>query len=350
MTLRFFMGGDAYNQPDARVRRVEDIVRRVEALPGVASAMASNMVPLSGGGSGSGAVPDGVSFEPGQEPNIDYFAITPHVFRTLNVPILFGRDFTDADGQGRSGVAIVNQAFARRLWPNRSDILGQRFRLISEKQGQPLTVVGIVGDFQLFTVQDRQPRPYVFVSYAYGAAPNTGLTIRVAGPSPASIASTVREEIRASDPTLPLPNVRTGDEARELSYWQDRLLGWMFAIFGAVALVLASIGVYGVLSYTVSQRRQEIGIRVALGASRKNVLGLVVSHAAKLAGIGILIGVLGAFAATRVVATLLYNVSATDPVSFVATAMFLALVALAASYVPARRAIAVDPLIALRDE
>jgi putative ABC transport system permease protein len=350
MTMRFFMDGDAYKQPDAMVRRAEDIVRRVEALPGVVSAMASNMVPLGGGGSASGAVPDGVAFEAGKEPSVDYFAITPHVFRTLNVPILVGRDFTDADGQGRSGVAIVNQAFAHRLWPSRSDILGQTFRLTADKRGQPITIVGIVGDFQLFTVRDRQPRPYAFVSYAYDAAPNTGLTIRVAGRSPASITSAARQEIRTSDPTLPLLNVRTGDEARELSYWQDRLLGWMFAIFGAVALVLASIGVYGVLSYAVSQRRQEIGIRVALGASRQNVFGLVVSHAAKLAGFGILLGVLGAFAATRIVATLLYNVSATDPLSFVATAMFLALVAFAASYVPARRAVAVDPLIALRDE
>ena len=350
MTLRFYMSGDQYEPPDAMIRRVDDIVRRVEALPGIVSAMASNMVPLSGGGSGGPVVPEGVAVAAGQEPNVSWYAVTPHLLKTLNVPLVAGRDFTDAEGQGRSGVAIVNGVFAKRLWPNRNDVIGQRFQLLGDKQNQWIAVIGVVGDFRLFSVRDGKPSPYAFLSYPYEPTRNTGLTLRVAGGSPASITSAVRQEIRKSDPTLPLFNIQTGEAARLNTFWQYRLFGWMFSIFGAVALVLASIGVYGVLSYAVSQRTQEIGVRMALGASRRNVFALIVSDGARLAGAGILVGMAGAFAITRVVKSLLYNVTATDPLSFVATATFLALIAILASYLPARRATAVDPMIALRAE
>src|SRR5204863_7151496 len=160
--------------------------------------------------------------------------------------------------------------------------------------------------------------------YPYSPTRNTGLTIYVAGGSPAAVTSAVRQEIRSSDPTLPLFQVQTGQQARENSYWQDRLFGWMFSIFAVVALALASIGVYGVLSYAVSQRRQEIGVRMALGASRTSVFGLVLSPAVRLAAAGIVLGVAGAFGVTRVVRSLLYNVSPSDPISFAATAIFLA--------------------------
>jgi putative ABC transport system permease protein len=350
MTLRFYMPGDAYEPPDAMIRRVDDIVRRAETLPGVVSAMASNMVPLSGGGSGGAVVPEGGAFETGHEPRVSYYAATPHLLKTLNIPLVAGRDFTDAEGQGRSGVAIVNNTFAKRLWPTRTDYVGQRFRLLQDSQNQWITVIGVVGDFRLFSVRDGKPSPYAFLSYPYEPTRNTGLTMRVAGGSPAAITSAIRQEIRKSDPTLPIFNVQTGEEARQGTFWQFRLFGWMFSIFGVIALVLASVGVYGVLSYAVSQRTQEIGVRLALGASRQNVFAMIVGHGARLAAIGILFGVAGAFGVTRVVRSLLYNVSATDPLSFVATAVFLVLVAVLASYVPARRATSVDPLIALRAE
>jgi putative ABC transport system permease protein len=350
MTLRFYLPGDQYEPENAIVRRVDDIVRRVEALPGVVAAAASNMVPLSGGGSGGAVVPEGVAIEPGHEPTTQWFGVTPHMLSALNVPIVAGRDFTDADGQGRSGVAIVNGVFAKRMWPNLTDVIGQRFRLLDDKKAEFITVVGIVGDFRLFSVRDGKPSPYAFISYPYEAARNTGLTIRVSGGSPAGIMTAVREEIRRADTTLPIFNVQTGEEARLNTFWQYRLFGWMFGIFGGIALLLAAIGVYGVLSYAVSQRTHEIGVRMALGASRHNVFRLIVIHGARLAAIGIVCGVIGAAGVTRVVTSLLYNVSATDPLSFAATAAFLALVALVASYMPARRATAVDPIIALRAE
>jgi predicted permease len=313
------------------------------------------MVPLVSGGSAGPVVPEGVAIEAGKEPTTSYFGVTPHMLKALNVPLVAGRDFTDAEGQGRSSVAIVNGVFAKRIWPDReaAGVVGQRFRLPAvnaDKQTEWFTVIGVLSDFRLFSVRDGKPSPYAFISYPYDAARNTGLTIRVAGGSSGSIASAVRQEIRKSDPTLPIFNLLTGEEARLNTFWQDRLFGWMFSIFGVVAVALASIGVYGVLSYAVSQRTQEIGVRMALGASRQRVFGLIVAQGARLAVVGILCGVVAAAGVTRVIKSLLYNVSATDPVSFLVTAAFLALVAVVAAWVPARRATAVDPMIALRAE
>jgi hypothetical protein len=184
------------------------------------------------------------------------------------------------DSNGADRARQPAGVFAKRLWPNRNDVIGRRFRLLDDKQNQWITIIGMVSDFRLFSVRDGKPSPYAFVSYPYDPARNTGLTIRVAGGDPTSITTAV---------------------------WQYGLFGWMFSIFGAVALLLASIGVYGVLSYAVSQRTQEIGVRMALGASRQNVFALIVSHGLKLAGVGILCGVIGAAAVTRVVASLLYT-------------------------------------------
>jgi putative ABC transport system permease protein len=329
---------------------VEDIVRRVEGLPGVQSAAASRMTPFGNGGSGGNVVPEGASFEPGKEPNTLFFGVTPHMFRTLGQPIASGRDFTDADGVGKSRVAIVNQVFAKRLWPNAADVIGQRFKFVNDPKGEWITVVGTCGDFRLFTVRDGKPSPYAFLSYPYDPFRNTGITARVAGMSPASITGAMRQQIHQADPTLAIFDEMTGDSLRANSYWQFRLFGGMFSVFGVVALALASVGVYGVLSYSVSQRTQEIGVRMALGASRGSVLNLVLGYGARLAAVGIVAGFLVAFGVTRVIASQLYNVSPTDPLSFIATAVFLALVALIASYVPARRATGVDPMIALRAE
>ena len=351
MTLRFSLASEPYLKEQAKTQRVEDILRRVEALPGVTAAFASNLVPLSGGGANSAVEPDGRIVEAGKEPQIDYIAVTPHVFRALGVPIVAGRDFTDAEGTSRSRVAIVNQALAAHLWPDRGDPVGRRFRFVGGVDPEWITIVGLVGDFDVYSVRTRTFPTLAFVSYPYMASPNTGLTIRVAGGVlPASITAAVREEFRKSDPFIPLFNVRTGEENRLISFWQDRLFGWMFSIFGAVALLLATIGIYGVLSYSVAQRTQEIGIRVALGASRRSVFGLILGQGARLAAVGIALGAAGAWLVTPFVRRILYNVTPSDPASFVGTALFLALVAILAGFLPARRATSVDPIVALRAE
>jgi putative ABC transport system permease protein len=350
MTLRFYLPGAAYEPPDAKARRVEDIVRRVESLPGVQSAFASNFVPLGGGGGGGAVIVEGKTVARGEEPQISFVAVTPHLRQTLNIPLVSGRDITDAEETTKTAVALVNQAMAKQLWPDQ-DVLGRRFRVVdSDETPDWFTVVGVVADFRHGQGNSTRPVfPAAYVPYTFGPTLNTGLTIRVGG-DPSQITAAVREQIRQSDAALPVFQTSTMEALRQRSFWQYKLFGWMFSVFGAIALLLASIGVYGVLSYSVSQRTQEIGVRVALGAARRDVMRLVVGQGLKLAAVGVVLGLLGALGATQGIKTLLYNVTPWDPMSFVGVALFLTIVAVVASYVPARRAMGVDPIIALRNE
>jgi putative ABC transport system permease protein len=349
MTMRFYMPGDQYVPADSKLRRVQDIVERVERLPGVSAAFASNLIPVSGGGGGGRVVIDGKPVEKGQEPFIDFIGVTPHFHKTLNVSVR-GREFTDAEGWARTPYAIVNETMARRFWPDR-DAIGGRFRMVDDSEAADwFTVIGVAPDIKHQEVDpEGQPSSAVYVPYAYQQTLNTGLTIRVAG-GPAAITSAVREQIRGSDPNLPVFQARTMDENRRLGFWQYQLFGWIFGTIGVVGLLLASVGVYGVLSYAVSQRTQEIGVRVALGAARRDVLRLIVGHGVALAGIGVGIGLVLAPAGTWFGRTLFYNVSPFDPVTFISVSVFLLVVAFLASYLPARRATKVDPVIALRGE
>ena len=349
MTLRFYLPGDVYEPADAKSRRVDDIVGRVEALPGVQAAFASNFVPLGGGGSGGAVLVEGKPVEAGQEPNISFITATPHIRQTLGVSLVRGRDLTDAEGAAKNAVAVVNQTMARRLWGD-EDAIGRRFRLTGGPVPDWFTVVGVVADFRHFQGDsDDAIQPAAYVPYPFDPTLNTGLTVRAAG-DPAALTSALRAEIRASDSSLPVFQVSTMEDLRQRSFWQYRMFGVMFFLFGAIALVLASIGVYGVLSYSVSQRTQEIGVRGALGAARRDVMRLIVGQGLRLAAVGIVLGVAGAAAVTPAIRTILYNVTPTDPFSFGAVAVFLIGVALAASYIPARRAMAVDPIIAIRND
>jgi putative ABC transport system permease protein len=349
MTMRFYMPNEQYAGDEPKTQRVEDILRRVESLPGVQAAFASNMVPLNSGGGSSQILIEGRAFAKREEPEIEYIGVTPHMLKTLGLSVLRGRDLTDVEGITRASVAVINQAMAKKFWPT-GDPIGARFRTLDEKDGGWFTIVGIAPDFRHGQLDNNDPiAPCAYVGYPFGATPNTGITIRVAG-DPALISGPVREQIRASDRTLAVFGVSTMEAVRARGYWQYFLFGWMFSLFGGIALLLAAIGVYGVLSYSVAQRTQEIGVRVALGASRRDVLTLVVAQGLKLAGIGIVLGIVGSFFVTPVVKGQLYNVSPTDPLSFVAVSLFLGTIAFIASYVPARRATAVDPLVALRAE
>jgi putative ABC transport system permease protein len=349
MTMRFYMPNEQYPTPASKTQRVDDIMRRVEGLPGVQAAFASNMIPLSSGGGDSTILIDGRAFPKGEEPGIEYVGVTPHMLKTLGLPIVRGRELTDAESMTRSQVAVVNQAMAKKFWPG-DDALGHRFQLLEEKTAGWLTVVGVTPDYRHGEMDNATPiEPCAYVSFAYGAFPNTGLTVRVAG-DPGTISAPVREAIRASDPSLAVFSVSTMETLRERGYWQYFLFGWMFSLYGGIALLLASIGVYGVLSYSVAQRAQEIGVRVALGAGRMDVLKLVVMQGVKLALIGVAIGIVGSFFVTPVIGSQLVNVSPTDPLSFIGVSIFLTAIAFIASYLPARRATTVDPLVALRAE
>lgn len=349
MSMRFYMAGATYEERDAKLRRVEDIVRRVEALPSVRAAFASNFVPLGAGGGGGVVVIDGRPTEKGQENGISFIGVTPHFNSTMGLAIVEGRDFTDAEGYSRSPVAVINQAMKQRFWPD-TNAIGRRFRL-DEPSADWYTIVGITPDINLYGVDPaNEHAPMVaYVPFAYQQFLNTGLTIRVDG-DPASVTSSVREAIRSSDPNLPMAQVRTVSELRRLTFWQYELYGWIFGTTGALGLLLAAIGVYGVLSYSVSQRMQEIGVRVALGAGHQQILRLVVGQGLVLAMIGIVSGAVLAGAAMPAARSLLFKVSPLDPLTFSAVAVFLGIVAFFASYLPARRAMRVDPVTVLRGE
>ena len=349
MTMRFALPGTAYEPVGAKARRVEDIVRRIEGLPGVQSAFASNFVPMGGGGGGGRVIVEGRAVERGKEPGISFTAVTPHIRQTLGLELLKGRNFTDAEGSSRSSVAQINQRMAQVMWPD-ADPIGRRFQMVGNAKQEWFTVIGVISDFRHFQGDSSAgPGPSAYVPYPYQETLNTGVTIRVAG-DPIQITAAAREQIRLSDPLLPVFDVSTMEALRQLSFWQYRLFGSMFSTFGFIALVLASIGVYGVLSYSVSQRVQEIGVRMALGAERRDVMKLIVGQGVKLSAFGVVGGLLGAAAITPVIRTLLFNVTPTDPLSFAGVAVFLSMVAVMASYIPARRAMAVDPIIALRND
>jgi predicted permease len=305
---------------------------------------------LSGGGGGGNILIQGRSWPEGEEPFIGFNAVTPHLLKTMNITLVRGRDFSDAEGQQREPVAIVNETFAARFWPNQ-DAVGQQFRLKDPALPDSFTIIGVVRDVQHFEVDPSdEDIAHAYVPFPYAATQNTGVTIRVASGDPTSISASVREEIRRADSGIPLFNLRSMTEVKRLGSWQFGMFGWLFSAFGAVAMLLAITGVYGLLSYAVSQRTQEIGVRVALGAARRDVIRLIVSQGLGLALMGIGLGLLGSFGVTRIIASLLYNISATDPLTFGGAALFLVVLAALASYVPTRRATAVDPLIALRSE
>ena len=346
MTTRFYMQGSRYDSVGVRARRAEEILQRIEALPGVQSAFASGLIPATGGASGSGIVVEGRPVERGSEPFGLFAGVSEHFFEALGVRLVSGRTFTSGEARDSTPVAVINQTMARRMWPG-STALGHRFRYAHDSTGPWFTVIGIAPDIANDDLDNRDPQSAAYLPLRFGVNRGLGLVVRTAG-EPSAITPLLRRAIRDSDATLALYDINTMERVRQLGFWQYGLFGSMFSIFGGIALLLASIGVYGVISYGVSQRTQEIGVRVALGARNGDVLRLVIGQGMRLAGIGLLIGLAGAFAITPVIRSLLVGVSPSDPLSFVLITVFLTVVSVVASWLPARRATAVDPIIALR--
>jgi predicted permease len=370
LTLRVYMPGAAYEAPGVKDARVADIVQRIGALAEVKAVGASNLIPLDGGGDVSRLEVEGLAVEAGRDRRTFYTGVTPRFFDSLDVPVVRGRRISDAEGETMAPVALVNVSFARRYFAGDRpaaataetarlrgaadlgsiDPVGRRIRLLDAISGNEwLSVVGVVPDILVDEIGDSEPEPAVFVSYRHLETPNTGLIIRTTG-SPALVTSAVRAAIKASDPGVPVFAVQTMEEVRRLGFWQFELFGWMFATFGGLAVVLASVGVYGVLAYSVSQRTHELGVRLALGASPATLRKMILAHGLRLAGFGIALGLVGAVAITRVIGSLLYDVTPTDPVSFGAVTAVLVTIAGLASYLPARKATRVDPLSSLRAE
>jgi putative ABC transport system permease protein len=350
MTFRIFLPGESYTPEDAKLQRVRDLVDRLGSLPGVESVFASNMVPLGGGGNGGNLQIDGVPVEPGKEPYTDLIGVTPGFLDTLGKKVVAGEDFTEAQAWSRTPVALVNRTLAGRFFADRSPV-GRRIRVTnSGDTDEWLTIVGVIDDIKHDDIDpDDEKYSAVYIPYPYQQTVNTGFTMRVSGP-PAGVMPEVRAQVRAADANLPIFNVRSMEELRRLSFWQYAIFGWVFSIIGGIALLLSSVGVYAVLSYAVSQRTREIGVRMALGASTGSVQHLIVRQGVILAVIGVVVGLAAASVLTQQAVSLLYNVAPTDPLSYLAVATFLLLVAGLASWVPARRAMKVDPIQALRGD
>jgi predicted permease len=288
--------------------------------------------------------------EAGKEPFTELVGVTPGFLRTLGKKVIAGEDFTAAQGWSRTPVALVNQTLAKRFFAETSAV-GRRVRVGNSGDTEEwLTVIGVIEDIKHDEIDPEDgPNPAIYLPYPYQQTLNTGFTLRVTGP-PSGVMPEVRAQVRAADANLPIFNVRTMEELRRLSFWQFAIFGWVFSIIGGIALLLSSVGVYAVLSYAVSQRTREIGVRMALGASANSVQKLIVRQGVILAGIGVVLGLVAAAFLTQQAVSLLYNVTPTDPLSYLLVGSFLLLVAGLASWVPARRAMRVDPIEALRGE
>jgi len=337
--------------PDTRTAAAfhQKLLDRVALLPGARSAGVINYLPLQQWGFNGGVTIEGQGpYEPGRQPVAEFRAISPDYFRTFSVPLMSGRFFTSEDQSNSQPVVIVNQALAQRYLPGQ-DPIGKRIRAIGNDWR---TVVGVVGDVrQSGVTQAARGEIFVPITQAIwtGLTQTMSLAVR-ADSEPTALISAVRNAVREIDPAQPVFNVKTMEAVVADSVSDKRLNMLLLGIFAAVALTLAVIGIYSVMSYTVSQHTREIGIRMALGAQPTDVLKLVVGQGMGLTFVGVGIGVAGAFGLTRLMATLLYSVRPTDPLTFAFVSALLVIVALMACYVPARRATKVDPIVALRQE
>jgi putative ABC transport system permease protein len=348
LTMRLSLPPGKYAQGEPRAQFYRQAVERVGSLPGVAAAGAVLTMPLGGDtfSVGRSFIREGRPMTPEESANASYYVATPGYFRALEIPVLAGRSFTEQDTAQAPMVVLVNETMARKHWPGESPI-GKRITIWRDEKF-PREVVGVVGDTR--PALDTPASAQMYVPYAQDATwGSLTLVARTQG-DPATLAAAARNELRALDKTLPVYNVKTMTEVAAASVAQHRASMLLLSAFAGVALLLAVIGIYGVTAYYVTQRTHEIGVRMALGATRGDVLRLVVGQGLRLTLIGLAVGIVAALALTRLLASLLYEVSATDPLAFAVGALLLAVVALAACYVPARRATKVDPMVALRYE
>lgn len=348
LTLWTTLQGDAYEDVRSRGRRAEEIARRLAAVPGI-DAAAVGSVPFYDTGTRGRIELAGRTSAAGKEPVLLTSGVTSGYFRTLRLPLLRGRAFTDRESANGAAVAVVNQAFARRFFPGQPAIgaVGRRLRLLDPEGTGWMTIVGVSGD--LVTNPWEPAEPQIYVPPRYQQIHSVGIVLRTRR-ARAGVVERVKKELRASDPGLPLYDVHTMEEVLDHSLAIEKAVSQGFAIFGGIALFLAAIGIYGVLSCSVSQRVHELGVRIALGAKRRHVLALVLLRGMALALAGVGLGLAAALAASRLVAKALYGVSATDPASFTGIPLLLLAVALAACWAPARRAMDADPVEAIRSE
>ncbi|HVG21441.1 MAG TPA: ABC transporter permease [Blastocatellia bacterium] len=328
----------------------QQLIERIQGLPGAQSVGLSTDVPLDGNTSATLAAIEGL-VPPDDDIRVYVHVISPNFLATMGIPFLRGRDFGIQDNDQSPGAIIISESMARRLWPG-DDPIGKRISAGRDQNGNRIwsQIVGVVGDVKYRTlIRDQNKDPDVYLPLLQNPDRALALAVRTQG-DPSALASAIRGEVRSLDSNLPVFNIATMRQRMKNDTARTRFSTLLLGVFACVAMLLAVVGIYGVLAYSVTQRTHEIGIRMALGARRRDVLKLVVGEGMALVGAGVTIGLIGAFIATRVLASQLYSVSATDPVTFSVVSLLLAGVALGACFVPARRATNVDPMVALRYE
>ena len=350
MTLQISLPRVRYPEFDQQIRAHEAIMEKLAAIPGVESAGGVNPLPLGGNIRGlsmmvSGAAP----LPPGNHPGAGYLMVQPDYFKAMKIPVLQGRDFTRADKKDSPLVVMINEAFAKKYFANRNPIGQQVMIDRGEGKAPPCEVVGVVGNSRHDSLA-APPGPEMYVPFSQDPARSLDIVLRVASTNLVGLNGDVKRAVHEVDKDLYVPTLEPMSTFLSTQLAQPRFNMMLLAVFAAVAMVLAAIGIYGVIAYSVTQRTREIGIRMALGAQRTQMLGMVLRQSMLLVVIGIAIGFVVALAATRVMSTLLYGVSANDLSIYAVVITLLGAAALLASYIPARRAMRVDPMVALRYE
>jgi putative ABC transport system permease protein len=338
-------GGQGYTPARAQ-EFYKQVTERMRATPGIGGAAMTNVMPLGGNAFQRSMFPEGFEVTPGGRGILAISNIvTPRYFETMRIPLLAGRDFRESDREGSTPVAIINEATAKRFWPGQNAV-GKRFRFFTDTF--TTEVIGVVKNTKFFTLGE-EPRMCAYSPVLQNYAPMMDLLVRTPG-DPAAILGTMRREVQEFDGRLLLTNVETVSELLNNTLWAPRMAAELLGAFGLLALGLASIGIYGVMAYTVTQRTREIGIRIALGAARGSVLGMVVRQGMSLVIAGVVLGLGGAVAVTRFASAVMFGVDPTEPATFAAVTALLLLTALLACLIPSRRAARVDPVVALRYE
>ena len=330
--------------PETGRQFADRLLTGASALPGAESVALIRMIPLQDGGMGLGDVIVEGHPAAGRSPSwdVDWNIVTPAFFDLMRIPVLKGRGFTDADRVGAPDVAIINQRLASAIWPG-EEAIGKTFR----NEGRTITVIGVARDAKYRTLGEA-PRGFIYVPFAQRYSDNMSLMVR--STAEASMALPVRRLVAELDPALPILASQSMEEHTAIGLFPQRVAVWVAGSLGAVALLLALIGIYGVTAFGVAQRTREIGIRIALGSTQRSVLGSVIGQGLRLGTIGIVLGVIAAVGVTRLLESMLFGVPGTDPIALGAAGAALLGAALLASWLPARRAARIDPMVALRQE